>query len=338
MVNHKSTQKQKKRSEENDDDQGYRSGTQRRSQMINTEDEAEMRLQVRLDYRQFIDDLNNNRQVYISPENDELEKKIDQVDQAFSKVKMPREGVLDASTLRTISNLASVRIRAVDEAGSLDRAYEFARKCEKIISKLVGNANEFYELFANYHHVVPVPSMMNGRLPTKLFTNEYHEKQRTRAKPVRQPKLTQEELEKSRTRPEEVKEFDSELGEQTIKQIMHIKRCLVDRYKSLDCSPMDYFEFVTDPSSFAKTVENMFHVSFLIKEGFVNLFQDDESLPALEPTGKALNRLGQTQQSSQGDQSGERSNQMIMSMTMDEWEQIIEAYNITEAQIPPMAH
>ena len=139
---------------------------------------------------------------------------------------MPREGVLDASTLRTISNLASARIRAVDEAGSLDRAYEFARKCDKILSKLVGSANEFYELFSNYHHIVPAPSMMcvrwkcpatsrfilsvwffsfrNGRLPTKLFTNEYQEKQKQRAKPVRQQKQTQEELEKSRTRPEEV--------------------------------------------------------------------------------------------------------------------------------------
>ncbi len=44
----------------------------------------------------------------------------------------------------------------------------------------------------------------NGRLPTKLLTNEYQEKQKQRAKPVRQQKLTQEELEKSRTRPEEV--------------------------------------------------------------------------------------------------------------------------------------
>jgi hypothetical protein len=44
----------------------------------------------------------------------------------------------------------------------------------------------------------------NGRLPTKLFTNEYQEKQKQRAKPIRQQKLTQEELEKSRTRPEEV--------------------------------------------------------------------------------------------------------------------------------------
>jgi len=62
-----------------------------------------------------------------------------------------------------------------------------------------------------------------------------------------------------------VKEFNSELGEQTIKQIMHIKRCLVERYKAADSSPIDYFEFVMDPTSFAKTVENMFHVSFLIK-------------------------------------------------------------------------
>ena len=46
---------------------------------------------------------------------------------------------------------------------------------------------------------------------------------------------------------------------------MHIKRCLVEQYKAADGSPIDYFEFVVDPTSFAKTVENMFHVSFLIK-------------------------------------------------------------------------
>ena len=152
-------------------------------QMINTEDEAEMRLQVRLDYRQFIDDLNSkensfwfiilfwfeyldNRQVYISPENDELEKKIDQVDQAFSKGEEKRfddRRFLNLNFLfsqnaswgafSTLQLFVQFPIWQVSEfellmkAGSLDRAYEFARKCEKIISKLVGNANEFYELF-----------------------------------------------------------------------------------------------------------------------------------------------------------------------------------------------
>ncbi|CAF1560706.1 unnamed protein product, partial [Rotaria sordida] len=61
---------QKQRQEDNDDD-GYRSQTQQRSQMI-TDDDAETRLRVRLDYRQFIDDLNTNRQLYTAPDNDEL--------------------------------------------------------------------------------------------------------------------------------------------------------------------------------------------------------------------------------------------------------------------------
>ncbi|CAF4149250.1 unnamed protein product, partial [Adineta steineri] len=99
MVNNKLTEKNKKKRQEDNEDDGYRSQTQRRSQMLMAaDDDAESRLRVRLDYRQFIDDLNTNRQLYIAPDNDELEKKIDQVDQAFAKVKMPREGVLDAST------------------------------------------------------------------------------------------------------------------------------------------------------------------------------------------------------------------------------------------------
>ena len=46
---------------------------------------------------------------------------------------------------------------------------------------------------------------------------------------------------------------------------MHIKRCLVELYKEENLCPIDYFEFTIDPTSFARTVENMFHLSFLIK-------------------------------------------------------------------------
>jgi hypothetical protein len=73
---------------------------------------------------------------------------------------MPREGVLDASTVRTVSNFASIRIRAIDQAGCLDRAYEFTRYCDKILSKLHGNANVFYQIFCNYHHIVASSNLM----------------------------------------------------------------------------------------------------------------------------------------------------------------------------------
>ncbi|CAF4970465.1 unnamed protein product, partial [Rotaria magnacalcarata] len=88
MVSNKLTQKstQKQRQQDNDDD-GYTSQTQRRSQIIATDEDTETRLQVRLDYRKFIDELNTNRQLYTSPDNDALERKIDQVDEAFAKGK-----------------------------------------------------------------------------------------------------------------------------------------------------------------------------------------------------------------------------------------------------------
>ena len=47
-----------------------------------------------------------------------------------------------------------------------------------------------------------------------------------------------------------------------------------------------YFDFILDPTSFGKSVENMFHVSFLIKEGRAKMIvQDDrdDGLPYIRP-------------------------------------------------------
>ena len=42
---------------------------------------------------------------------------------------------------------------------------------------------------------------------------------------------------------------------------------LEDAYEVNDRNPISYFNFVLDPQSFTKSVENMFHFSFLVKEG-----------------------------------------------------------------------
>ena len=45
------------------------------------------------------------------------------------------------------------------------------------------------------------------------------------------------------------------------------------------------FDFVLNPHSFGQTVENLFYVSFLIKEGACEIKNDSQGLPAL---GKLL--------------------------------------------------
>ena len=42
---------------------------------------------------------------------------------------------------------------------------------------------------------------------------------------------------------------------------------LCSHYKDQGRRPLDYFQFIVDPKSFSKTIENMFHVSFLVNPG-----------------------------------------------------------------------
>jgi len=41
------------------------------------------------------------------------------------------------------------------------------------------------------------------------------------------------------------------------------------------------FEFAVNPKSFGQTIENLFYISFLVKDGFVRISFDDDGLPTL---------------------------------------------------------
>ncbi|XP_054720154.1 EP300-interacting inhibitor of differentiation 3-like [Uloborus diversus] len=86
-----------------------------------------------------------------------------------------------------------------------------------------------------------------------------------------------------------------------------------------------YFEFVTDPSSFSRTVENIFIMSLLIKEGHVRIIADENGLPYL----KAVNE----------DERRERNpaamKQTIVTITLEDWKEIIRKFRFEKALIPP---
>jgi len=100
-----------------------------------------------------------------------------------------------------------------------------------------------------------------------------------------------------------------------------------------DYDAIPYFDFILDPTSFGKSVENMFHVSFLIKEGRAKMIvQDDrdDGLPYIRPMKEG--KPGAAHHANED--SLDNRNQAILSLDMEEWKEMIELLNITQ----PMIH
>ncbi|KAL2198630.1 Nse4 C-terminal-domain-containing protein [Corynascus similis CBS 632.67] len=104
-------------------------------------------------------------------------------------------------------------------------------------------------------------------------------------------------------------------------------RALMDRYALRHNGGIDLLRFVVNPHSFGQTVENMFYVSFLIREGSVKLEFDDDGLPAIEPVRK--NSSAEPSRSKTA-----MRHQAIMSIDMATWRDIIDAFDIKEPMIP----
>ncbi|OAP64983.1 hypothetical protein AYL99_00955 [Fonsecaea erecta] len=91
-----------------------------------------------------------------------------------------------------------------------------------------------------------------------------------------------------------------------------------------DNGGVPFFNFCVNPKSFGQTVENMFYVSFLVKEGKVNLGLDSDGLPTL-----AL-----VKQKPLEERQEVKRSQAIFALDFDIWREIIETFEIKESMIP----
>ncbi|KAI0837958.1 hypothetical protein F5Y06DRAFT_269468, partial [Hypoxylon sp. FL0890] len=97
---------------------------------------------------------------------------------------------------------------------------------------------------------------------------------------------------------------------------------LMDRHGLRDTGGIDLLKFIVNPHSFGQTVENMFYVSFLIRDGRIKVDLDDNGLPALHPADR--------EEETSASKHRAQKNQGVFSIDMKLWREIIDAFNITE--------
>ena len=130
-------------------------------------------------------------------------------------------------------------------------------------------------------------------------------------------------------------------------------RALMAKYQISDDGGVSLFRFVINPKSFGQTVENMFYVSFIIKEGGAGVEFDSNQLPTLRKLSRSSCqftflglRVGvdtcetgeERKQRTNGleieEQTSQERHQAVFHLDFDTWEALIEAFDIQESIIP----
>uniref|UniRef100_A0A6M2DW03 Non-structural maintenance of chromosomes element 4 n=1 Tax=Xenopsylla cheopis TaxID=163159 RepID=A0A6M2DW03_XENCH len=113
-----------------------------------------------------------------------------------------------------------------------------------------------------------------------------------------------------------------EQTEETSAILEKIKTKLTQLFKSNKMQPLKYFEVVLDPTDFGKTVENIFQVSFLVRDRVVEIFEDDNDLwlkLLVDKTGIEI---------MPGD-----GKQVMMSIDMNHWQSLVHKYDVIRPMI-----
>nr|XP_009936057.1 PREDICTED: non-structural maintenance of chromosomes element 4 homolog A [Opisthocomus hoazin] len=278
-----------------------------------------------------------NREDMLSSKSNRLTEALEEANKLFSGVSCAREAAMDAQFLVLASNLGKEK---ANELHSEMTAFDSLAFAEDLLTFMGINRVEVEENDSDSE------SISGGYLPSNAWhkLGEETEKYFRRAPsfhymlgsfksdpPVPRQRIERQRKapggEAKRAMPAQLKKMEESHQEATEKEVERILGLLQTHFKNDPDTPISFFDLVIDPNSFARTVENIFHVSFIIRDGFARLKLDDDKLPIIEPS--------KDDEGKKDDYSAGARNQVVLSLNHQEWQEIVETYEITEPMISP---
>ncbi|XP_005048753.1 PREDICTED: non-structural maintenance of chromosomes element 4 homolog A isoform X1 [Ficedula albicollis] len=292
---------------------------------------------IRSQYRELISTVQQNREAMLNSKSNRLTEALEEANRLFDGVRRAREAALDAQFLVIASNIGKEK---ANELHSEMSAFDSTAFAEDLLTFMGVNRTEVEETDDSEDaSAVFLPSdawKTMGEEATKYFrrAHTFHflsgsfnsEPPVPKQRIERQKKASRGKAE--RAMPAQLKKMEESHQEATEKEVERILGILQTHFENDPNTPISFFDFVIDPNSFARTVENMFHVSFLIRDGLAKIKMDEDELPVIEP----LKPSGAEEDSRAG-----ARNQVVLSLDQKEWQEIIETFQIREAMITPLS-
>ena len=295
-------------------------------EMFEDGEEAEAnRALLRAGYRKLMDDIAGKEEELVNIEDNQLLGYMMQNEELFSKVSAPQEAVMDAMVIKQISRMCRQKAEQMSANIAQFRHEEYA---ERLVASMRGEggqqlARRKWVLLGQqaklFFRKSPFLTCMYGALDT---TQPPPEEKKAKDTKSRQATRVADLVETTATVLAEAEKSEN----QTEQMVTHVFKCLVTMFREKERKPINYFKFVLDPVCFGTSIENMFHVSFLVKEGKVGISVCKETeLPMISPlSSKSKSGLE------------EEKNQVVMNMDMEDWRQMVKEMKIKQPMITPV--
>ncbi|XP_040293965.1 non-structural maintenance of chromosomes element 4 homolog A isoform X1 [Bufo bufo] len=300
------------------------------------QDDANRR-QIRHQYRELMQSMHQNREDMLSSRSNKLTDTLHAANQLFAEVSKPREAALDAQLLVLATNLGKEKANQLQADMTVFDPTSFSEDllsfmginrlenpdsdsedegCAKgylgvdAWQKLGTEANKFFKRTPTFH-------FMLGSFKTEPPVARQKIERQKRASKVAEKSVM----------PSQLKKMEESHQEATEKEVERILGFLQTYFREDPDNPISFFDFVIDPNSFARTVENIFHVSFIIRDGFARIKLDSDKLPVIEPIAQ--------DSESQVDKENQPRYQGVISLSHQDWKEIVETFEIEQPMIPP---
>ncbi|KAJ2615903.1 hypothetical protein H4S08_001015 [Coemansia sp. RSA 1365] len=282
------------------------------------------RRQLRHGYRSLLSDAAARKKEYLEDGGSLLLEDLDRANDLFSAVQGTAEGVLDSRFLVMSADIGARRAHMMRIDSAAFDSLEYVEKVREVLygpgrsadeQQMAGTPPDWAAVgtvAARFSRQPPRLSYIFG--PLMVAAKERRRAEGARRRDRASLSGTQQAL------IETMAEGDVKRQEnQTTKLVQRVHRLMVQT------GPVNLFRLVINPDSFAQSVENIFYVSFLIRDG--KAYIDDSSgqpiIEACEPPQQ------------EDYQSGLTKKQLIFALDQPTWRTIVDTYGIDRCLIPP---
>ncbi|CAG8441781.1 6477_t:CDS:10 [Ambispora leptoticha] len=290
----------------------------KRQEIYDPEQDKNEKRALRKDYRNLIISTEENRQDYLKSNSNGLSETLAKANSLYKKVRNTHEAILDSRILVLSADLSVQKARRMKIDSNAFDTDDYVGKLVNFMGGSQPHLEEEDDAPLDWLGLGKVAARFTTRVPSMAYMLgplSIEQKERTKGK----SQVRIEKNEKDLRTPISMKEQDIERQEnETTRNVKMIADFIQER------QPINLFEFIINPESFSQTIENLFYLSFLVRDGQVSI-DDEDGQPIITRCESAT---------AEDYENGLIKKQVVLEMDMALWKQLIEVYEIKKSIIP----